>query len=268
MKQCTRCKIYKQFNQFNKDSSKAFGLSSHCKSCRKELSANRLEKNREYINIKKREFYQKNKEELIAKKRDYYKNNLEAVKLANKIYYEKNRSKKLEYAKQYRNKQENKEASKEYRKNYRKNNREALQVLHRNWERQQLKTNPAYKLKKNLRGALRNRLHRFKVAKKTSALKYLPKDDLDLLKVIENTWTEGMTWDNHGEGPGTWQVDHIIPFAYFSDEEILKKEIQDILCHPLNLRAMWTKDNLAKSDTPPENVVELIEMIKNEIKKV
>lgn len=32
----------------------------------------------------------------------------------------------------------------------------------------------------------------------------------DFLSYIESLWLPGMTWDNHGQGEGTWQLDHKI----------------------------------------------------------
>lgn len=62
---------------------------------------------------------------------------------------------------------------------------------------------------------------------------------------IEKQFTDNMSWDNHGE----WHIDHIIPLSSAYDEYTLS-----LLCHFTNLKPMWAKDNLSKSDNwhPPE----------------
>lgn len=70
-------------------------------------------------------------------------------------------------------------------------------------------------------------------------LGFTPKE----LKVhIERQFLKGMTWDNMDE----WHIDHIVPRASFkgaSQEHIVKH------CWSLtNLRPLWAKDNMRKSD--------------------
>lgn len=67
----------------------------------------------------------------------------------------------------------------------------------------------------------------------------------DLTAHIERQFTNGMTWANHGRGPGSWNVDHIIPRCSFSfttgdDPEFLQ-------CWALsNLQPLWWEQNIAK----------------------
>ena len=56
---------------------------------------------------------------------------------------------------------------------------------------------------------------------------------------LEAQFTEGMTWDNHGE----WHIDHIKPCASFD----LTDEGQQRECfNYANLQPLWAKDNLSK----------------------
>jgi hypothetical protein len=56
---------------------------------------------------------------------------------------------------------------------------------------------------------------------------------------LEAQFTEGMTWDNHGE----WHIDHIRPCASFD----LTDAEQQLECfNYTNLQPLWAKDNLAK----------------------
>lgn len=62
----------------------------------------------------------------------------------------------------------------------------------------------------------------------------------DSLKIhIERQFPKGMTWENRSE----WHIDHIRPIATATTED-------DVIAlnHFTNLRPMWAKDNIAKSD--------------------
>jgi hypothetical protein len=62
---------------------------------------------------------------------------------------------------------------------------------------------------------------------------------------IESQFTEGMNWDNYGQGKNneTWHIDHIIPISLAKTEEEVYK-----LNHYANLRPMWCSDNIRKSN--------------------
>lgn len=63
---------------------------------------------------------------------------------------------------------------------------------------------------------------------------------------IESRFLPGMSWDNRSE----WHIDHIVPLA-------LAKTEQDVidLNHYSNLRPLWKRDNLLKSDSiPPREI--------------
>jgi hypothetical protein len=60
-----------------------------------------------------------------------------------------------------------------------------------------------------------------------------------LRKHLEAKFTDGMTWDNHGE----WHIDHIKPCAAFD----LTCERQQRECfNYTNLQPLWASDNLTK----------------------
>lgn len=58
---------------------------------------------------------------------------------------------------------------------------------------------------------------------------------------LEKQFTNGMSWDNHGQYG--WHIDHIIPLSSAKTEEEIHK-----LCHYTNLQPLWAEDNLKKSD--------------------
>ena len=56
---------------------------------------------------------------------------------------------------------------------------------------------------------------------------------------LEAQFTDGMTWDNHGE----WHIDHIKPCASF---DLTDADQQRECFNYTNLQPLWAKDNLAK----------------------
>lgn len=101
------------------------------------------------------------------------------------------------------------------------------------------KTNPQFKLKKNLRHRLRDAIKN--ETKVGSAVKDLGCTIEELKIYFEKQFVEGMTWENHGNHG--WHIDHIIPLSSFdlTDREQFLKA-----CHYTNLQPLWAKDNLSK----------------------
>ena len=61
----------------------------------------------------------------------------------------------------------------------------------------------------------------------------------DLVKHLESTWQEGMSWDNYGyEG---WHIDHIKPCCSF---DMSDPEQQRQCWHYSNLQALWAHENV------------------------
>jgi hypothetical protein len=58
---------------------------------------------------------------------------------------------------------------------------------------------------------------------------------------LESKFTEGMTWDNYGQGG--WHIDHIIPCAVYN---LTYTEEQKKCFHFSNLQPMWAIENFNK----------------------
>lgn len=86
--------------------------------------------------------------------------------------------------------------------------------------------------------------------KKGSAVRDLGCSVEDFLRYMENQFEEGMTWENWTHD--TWHIDHVIPLTAFdlTDPDDVKQA-----CHFTNLRPMWARDNVAKSNKIPEDVL-------------
>ena len=63
---------------------------------------------------------------------------------------------------------------------------------------------------------------------------------------IENQFTEGMNWFNHGE----WEYDHIYPVSLAESEEHLYQ-----LNHYTNFQPLWKIDNRRKFNKLPEEIL-------------
>ena len=169
-----------------------------------------------------KEYYQKNKEKVDNKNKEYRLKNKDKYKEYNKQWYEKN--KKLKERTEPT--QEEIEAKIAYQKNYQ-----------REYHKKRRETDPLF----NLSQCLRSRIsYAFRVEGHTKSIKteQLLGANFEIVKNhLENLFTEGMSWDNHGE----WEIDHIVPLASAKTEEKLKS-----LCHFKNLQPLWKKENRKK----------------------
>jgi hypothetical protein len=68
----------------------------------------------------------------------------------------------------------------------------------------------------------------------------------NLKRRLENLFSDGMTWENYGE----WEIDHIIPKAFFKFKSI--DDVEFRYCWSLcNLQPLWSEDNLKKRANVP-----------------
>jgi hypothetical protein len=123
--------------------------------------------------------------------------------------------------------------------NWRKQNRKELNKKHKIYEKNRKLIDPEFKIVKILRSRLASVLHRKNIIKHTSTLA-LTGCELPFLKeYLESKFTEGMTWENHGE----WHIDHIRPCISF---DLKHAEEQQKCFHYTNLQPLWASENLKK----------------------
>lgn len=206
------------------------------------------EKNRDSILLRRKAEYEKNKVEILRKQAEYNQNNKDIIKIKRKEKYWKNRDENIAKTKEWTDnnkekviqwKEENKEKIRETTKIYREKNRDK-----RNTARRMRKENdPVYKLTCTLRCRLYHAIK--KNIKSKPTLELLGCETEFLKQHLENQFTEGMTWENHGE----WHVDHIKPCAKF---DLSLPEEQQKCFHYTNLQPLWAIDNMKKGDTYEE----------------
>lgn len=243
---CTRCKITKDFSEFNKAKLGKFGLKSQCKLCEAELRKSKKhimdEYNKEYYkrHAEKLKAYQKeyleNNRELVAKRKaDYYlrvkdtkikayrERNADRIKLYMKIYRERNIDKIREYMLSY--------LEKYYAKNRDKLVHQKRLSYHADVESTRKKQRQYRKNNRAIYNAANSR-RRASLLQRTPV--WLTKEDLQeiaeyykLSKYLESLNNE------------KYHVDHIVPLQ------------GDNVCGlhvPWNLQILTAKENLVKSN--------------------
>ena len=240
MKICTKCNIEKPLTEFCKDKKTKDGLRSQCKSCEREYKKEYRKQNKERIKESDRKYREKNKERLKEKAKNYREQNKELIKERGKKYRERNKERIKE--RRERNKERKRESDRKYReknKEYFKEYREKYKERRNELRRERLKTDPLFKMKKNLRNRTWSAFKNKGYSKKSKTQEMLGVDWGVCKAHIERQFTKGMNWDNYGD----WHIDHKIPLASANTEEELKK-----LCHYSNLQPLWAEDNLSKND--------------------
>ena len=112
-------------------------------------------------------------------------------------------------------------------------------------------TDRSYKLRRDLSRAVRLGMTRYGCghAKAGLLLDLIGCSIPEYISHIEKQWRPDMTWDNHGQGKGTWQIDHIRPLASF---DLTDPQQQKVAFHYTNQQPLWWKENLEKSDFLPD----------------
>lgn len=183
MKTCTRCKVEKEFTEFNKDKTRHDGLFPQCTECKKS-------------NYK--ENYLKTRDEKIKKAREWVLNNKEKRKEYRKLY-------------NVRNKELNNKSCREW---YSINKKKVNEYYKKRKE-----NDPLFKLRCNIATLIRFCIKKQGYSKKSKTFKILGCTIEEFKVHLENKFVDGMTWDNHGK----WHLDHIYPVSLAKDEEELIK---------------------------------------------
>jgi hypothetical protein len=283
MKKCIKCGVEAEITNFSKRKDSKDGFRNECKVCEKirknttsykEKTKNRNKQtylanpdkfklktklycltNPEKKKISTKKHYNTNKEKILEQSKEYRKNNPEKrknydekyrkihkkdIKERNNKWLEKN----LNYSSEYNKKHyiANKTKKMAYSKEYKKNNKDKI---NKNQKENRKKTPNIQAWRKILESSLK-RLGQEKQGKTIDLLGY---SAIELKQHIAKLFTEGMSWNNHGE----WHIDHIKPVSKFD-----KDTIPSIVNALSNLQPLWAttreingviyEGNLNKSD--------------------
>lgn len=125
-------------------------------------------------------------------------------------------------------------------KRWRSKNKQKILTNNSNYVKQKRKKDIHFKILLNIRSRLGNAIKNNKKTKKTIEL--LGCSIPELLVYLEQKFTKGMNWENHGRSG--WHIDHIKPCSSF---DLTDPEQQKICFHYTNLQPLWAEDNLRKS---------------------
>lgn len=159
-------------------------------------------------------------------------------------YYTANRERLLEKRKAHY--KANRERALEYSKAYNVANRERRSERRKAYQTQRLQVDQAYKAARNLRTRFRMAVR--KQSKTGSAVSDLGMPIADFLLYIESLWQPGMSWDNYGNGPGTWAIDHMYPLNPKCGLDLTVRANVLAVCNWQNLQPLWFEDNMAKGN--------------------
>jgi hypothetical protein len=179
----------------------------------------------------KKAAYQKS-EKYRAVKKAFREKHKESIAAYNKAYQQ-----------EYRNRPGVKQAAIDRARKYRKENPLRVRAALRKCKAERYKSDKNYRIAESLRARLNNCL-RGKV-KKSSAVRDLGCTLNEFVARIESMFQPGMSWENWGSGPGSWQLDHIFPLAWVNLEDATE---QRAACHHRNLQPLWFEDNASKGD--------------------
>lgn len=219
-KVCNKCNNIQSCDNFTKDRFKKDGLSTICKSCKRQYKIDNHDKIKEY-----KKAYRLNSEN---KQREIE---------SRQLYLERNR---LEIRKKERNYRKEQKELGLFKKHVPK------KVYKRNLERARKAELykrlfcVEYRIKKNLRIRLNKALK--KGFKNCSAVKDLGISIEDFKTYLESKFYATMSWDNYGS---YWVLDHIIPLA---SVDLNIPEEASRLCHYSNIQPLTIKHNSIKKD--------------------
>ena len=200
---CTQCKISKPIAEFHKDKYKKDGYCPKCKSCHKKY----YQDNKESNNTRSQQYYQDNREDIVERRKKHYQDNREDMLKRQKEYYE--------------------------------NNKETILTHQKTYHANRRKTDPLFKLRHNISSLIYMSIKKGGFTKRSKTYKILG-CSFDEFKIhIESQFSEGMSWDNHGE----WHFDHKTPVSWGkTEEEIIA------LNNYINFQPLWAEDNIRKGN--------------------
>ena len=131
------------------------------------------------------------------------------------------------------------ESKKPTRKIYRQANKISLRKYDIQYRKDRMVSDPFYRAKMDARNIIRKSLRERGYSKKSRTFEILGCSYIEFKNHIESLFKPEMNWENRNE----WHIDHIIPLSFAQNEKELL-----LLNNYKNLRPLWEKENLEKSD--------------------
>lgn len=251
---CKGCGLEKTLDLFGKNTTYADGHDGKCKKCRatyhkeyvkknadkkKEYRKKYYQKNKELIHAKQKQYYEKNREIILSKAARYRDAHREEINQYFRARYRANRRQLLDSRKDYN--EAHREERRIYLKEYYRKNKEHLTKQNYKTQRERIKREPIYKLKRQVGLLIWRSFNQRGYVKPARSEKILGCKLESFTSYLKQTWLDkyGTEWVGQ-----PCHIDHIIPLATAKTEADVIK-----LCHYTNLRLLTPKDNMEKSDS-------------------
>ena len=232
MKTCNKCKLNKDYKEFNLRKDSKDGYRNECKDCKK----NSINKDNEVMRNKN--YYIKNKGIILKKsnERGISNRNMDGKRIKLSIIketlavYEKICTKCLVIKP---NIDFNKDKSKKDGLNSHCITCKNIYFVNRR------KIDVLFKITSYLRSSLSDSISKNKLVRKHKTMYILGCTFIFFKEYLELKFIENMSWNNYGE----WHMDHIIPISHGHTEDEIYK-----LSHYTNFQPLWKLDNLSKGN--------------------
>ena len=177
---------------------------------------------------------------IIAAER-YKKNPKRCKEITNKCHRKYRHKRRIAFKKWYYDNRE-----KHLLKRSFKNKTEEVRKRNCEYQKRRKNIDPLYRLRHCISTAICNSLKKYGYRKKSRTADILGCSFEEFKSHIESQFVDGMSWDNRN----LWHIDHIMPVSMAkTEDEIIR------LNHYRNLRPLWAKDNLSKSDKKLDTLV-------------
>jgi hypothetical protein len=212
------------------------------------------EKNKERIALRDKEYKERNKDRYKEQRKKRYQENKEIIREQRKEYlkkwYQDNKEKRYKQAKEWN--ENHREKNREYVKKWKDKNQEWYDNYYQSYkdrknklENFRRKTNPKFRLDKNISSGIRAHLKYNQIAKANrqweSLVGYTCKE---LMEHLESKFKPEMNWDNYGT---YWHIDHIKPKSWFDYTSTDEQSFKDCWAlnnlQPLEAHLNWSKNN-------------------------
>jgi hypothetical protein len=270
-KKCTKCGVFRSYDDFGNHKKGKNGKRHECKICSKKMTKIYRENNREKVN----QATKKCKENYKKEKRNNL-NTLDFIKLFNQNngLRKCNKCKVVKSLKEFANSkiiksgkvatckdcikeytkiylQENKEKYKEYKKEYYSKNKDRLIKETSLYSKKKRETDSLYKLRSVISHRIRQSIKTKGYTKKTKTYNILKCEYDFFMQFINGVASNGYTY-----GIGDLHLDHVIPIslAQTEDEALL-------LSHYSNYQLLSAEENITKSNryVNPLNLARVLE---------
>lgn len=187
--------------------------------------------------IKSKAYYKKNSERIKASSKQWAAENADVKKAYHTAYYQANSDKLKQISRDWGAK--NPKLKQARNKVWNAANPKKARTHQREYEKRRLASDPMFALRSRMQCAIRGSLIKGGYTKRSRTHEYLGCSFDEFKRHIEKQFLKGMTWENRN----LWHIDHLRPVSSAKTEEELIA-----IHHFTNLRPLWAKDNLEKSD--------------------